>query len=127
MIIGSGPNKRGVGDGGEATGGVARRSEEGRDETGGIAEGRSEHEGASLPIDGGIVTNQPGKTQHKLEVDEVHKLKGNLLRMVAMNAYAGVVEMSDRSSRTAINEFDWNGMRVGLGLQQMLPQDGGVQ
>ena len=47
--------------------------------------------------------------------------------MLAMNAYAGVVEVSDRSSKTAINEFDWNGMRVGLRLQQMLPQEGGVQ
>ena len=44
-----------------------------------------------------------------------------------MNLDAGVVEMSDRSSGTAINEFDWNGMRVGLGLQQILPQKGGVQ
>ena len=54
---------RGVGDGGEATGGVARRSEEGRDETSGSTEVRSEHEGASLPIDGGIVTTQPREAQ----------------------------------------------------------------
>ena len=46
--------------------------------------------------------------------------------MLAMNAYAGVVEVSDRSSRISINEFDWNGVRVGLGLRQMLPQEGGV-
>ena len=74
-----------------------------------------------------VVTSQPREPQHKLEVGQVHKLKGNLLRVLSMNPDAGVVEMGDRSSRTAINEFDWNRMRVGLGLQQMLPQKGGVQ
>ena len=116
-----------MGDGGEATGGVAIRSEEGRDETGGSAEGRSEREGASLPIDGGIMTSQPRKTQHELEVGQVDKLKGNLLCVLSMNPDAGVVEVCDRSSRAAINEFDGDGLRVGLGLQQMLPQKGGVQ
>ena len=67
------------------------------------------------------MTSQPRETQHKLEVGQMNKLKGNLLRMLAMNAYVGVVEVSDRSSKTAIDEFDWNGMRVGLGLQEMLP------
>ena len=87
----------------------------------------SEREGASLPIDGGIMTSQPRKTQHELEVGQVDKLKGNLLCVLSMNLDAGVVEVCDRSSTAAINEFDGDGLRVGLELQQMLPQKGGVQ
>ena len=73
------------------------------------------------------MTNQPRKPQHKLKVGQGDKLKGNLLRMLAMNAYARVVEVSDRGTKTAIDEFDRNRMRVGLGLQQVVQQKGGVQ
>ena len=116
-----------MGDGGNAAGDRARGGKEGGNEAGGGAEGGVEHEGASLPIDAGIVARQPRKTQHQREVGEVDELKGNVLRVGAMNADAGGVEVSDGGGRAAVNEFHRDGMGVGGALQHVGGQNRGIQ
>ena len=73
-----------------------------------------------MPINAGVVTSQPRKAQHQLEVGQIDKLKGNLLSMLAMNANAGRVKMGDGGGKTAINKLNRDGVGVWYGLQKIL-------
>ena len=73
------------------------------------------------------MASEPRKTQHELEVSQGDELKGNLLRVLPMNSDAGGVEVCNRSCRTAVNEFNGDGVGMWLGLQQMVLEKGRVQ
>ena len=124
---GGGGGKWDVGDGGNAAGDRSRRGEEGGNEAGGGAQGGVESEGASLPINAGVVACQPWKTQHQRKVGEVNELEGNVLCVGAMNAYARGVEVSDGGGRAAVDEFHRDGVGVGGALQLVCGKNRGVQ
>ena len=50
-----------------------------RNNAGGRADLRREGERAGVPIDGGIVACEPGKSQDHLKVRELDDIKGNIL------------------------------------------------
>ena len=76
-----------------------------------------------MPVDAGVVADEPGEAKHQWEVRQADELKGNVFYMRAMNTDAEGVEMGDRSGRTAVDEFDRDGMRVGGGLQLICGQN----
>lgn len=56
-----------------------------------------------------------------------HQLQGNVLLMLSMDADTGGIEVGDGSSRTAVDEFHGDGVRVGYGPQVVRLQNGGIQ
>ena len=60
---------------------------------------------------------QPGKSQDHRKVGQRHQLKGNLLFVLTMDAHTGRKEVDDRGCGTAVDELNWDGVRVGLCLQ----------
>ena len=116
-----------MGDGGKPTRGGVGRGEEGRDEAGGGTEGGVEGKGAGLPVDAGVVAGQPREAQDQREVGQADELKGNLFRVGAMDANAGVVEVGDGGGRTAVNELHGDGVGVGGGLEFVCVQNRGIQ
>ena len=110
---------RNVGDGGDAAGCRTRGGKKGGNQAGGQTERRVKGEGAGLPVDAGVVADEPGEAQDQGEVRKADQLKGNVLCMGAMDSDAGWVEVGDRRGRTAINEFDRDRMGVGGGCQLM--------
>ena len=112
-----------MGDGGDATGCRTKSRKEGGNKTGGEAKGGVKGEGPRLLVDAGIVADEPGEAKHQGEVRQADELKGNVFCMRAMNADAGGVEMGDMGGRTAVDEFDRNGMGVGGGLQLICRQN----
>ena len=80
-------------------------------------EGGVECEGASLPVDAGVVVGQPWEAQYQREVSELDELQGNVLRVGAVDADAGRVEVGDRSGAAA-DELHKDGVGVRVGLQR---------
>ena len=101
-------------------GGGGRR---GGNKTGGRADLRREGERARVPIDGGVVACEPGKSQDHLKVGEPNDIKGNVLRMHAMYSETGRKVVGNERGRAAIDEFDKNGVGVGKGDQMGLEED----
>ena len=80
-----------------------------------------------LPIDGGALAGEPRETQDQREVGQRDQLEGNILPLAAMNADAGRIEVGDGGGRTAVDELNWDGAGMGLGLQIVLQKEGRVQ
>ena len=73
------------------------------------------------------MADQPWEAQDEGKVCQRHQLQGNVLLVLAMDANAGGVVVGDGSCRAAVDEFDRDGMGVGLGLKQVGCHQGGVQ
>ena len=100
------------GDGGRGGGGG---------HAGGGAKGGVKRKFTPLPIDAGFVAGEPRETQ-----DQRDQLEGNILRVAAMNADAGRIEVGDGGGRIAVDELKWDGAGMGLGLQIVLEKEGRV-
>ena len=72
-----------------------------REKVGGGAEWEGEGEGASLPVNAGVVPCQPREAQHQLEVRQPGDLKGETLRVGGMNTQAGGKIVGDRTDAGA--------------------------
>ena len=99
----------------------------GRGPTGGEAEGGVKRKLTRLPIDAGVVAGEPRETQDQREVGQRDQVEGNILRVAAMNADAGRIEVGDGGGKTAVDELNWDGAGMGLGLQIVLENEGRVQ
>ena len=95
---------------------------DGRGPTGGEAEGGVKRKLTRLPIDAG----EPRETQDQREVGQRDQLEGNTLRVAAMDADAGRIEVDDGSGRTPVDELNWDWGGMGLGLQMVLEKEGRV-
>ena len=73
------------------------------------------------PVNARVVPSQPGEAQDQLEVSQREHLKGKGFSMVAMDAKLRGEKVSDRASggTAAINEFNWDGLGKGGGVQMM--------
>ena len=80
-----------------------------RGPTGGEAKGGVKRKLTRLPIDVGVVAGEPRKTQDQREVGQRDQLEGNILRVAAMNAYGGRIEVDDGGGKTAVDELNWDG------------------
>ena len=99
---------------------------DGRRQTGGEAKGGVKRKFTRLPIDAGVVAGEPWETQDQGEVGQRDQLEGNILRVAAMNADAGKIEVGDGGGRTAVDELNWDGAGMGLGLHIVLDKEGRV-
>ena len=88
-----------------------------RGKAGGGTERGVEGQGASPPVDPGVVAGEPWEPKHQLEVGELNDLQGNVLRVGAVDADAGRVEVGDRSGAAA-DELHKDGVGVRVGLQR---------
>ena len=116
-----------MGDGRNAAGSWGGAGMKGRVQTGRGTEEGGEGDGTSLPVDGGVVTGQPREAQDEGKVSQCHQLEGDVLLMLAMDAYAGGIVVGDGSRRAAVDELDWDGVRVGERLQEVDTKKGRVQ
>ena len=82
-------------------------------------------EGASLPVNAGVVPCQPREAQHQLEVRQPGDLKGETLCVGGMNTQARGKIVGDRTGAGAatIDELQGDGVKVGNGVQVMLKED----
>ena len=60
---------------------------------------------------------QPWEAEDHREVGQRHQLEGNVLFVLTMDAHTGGKEVGDRGCGTAVDELNWDGVRVGLCLQ----------
>ena len=70
---------------------------------------------------------QPWKSQNHREVGQRHQLKGNPLLVLTMDAHTGRKEVGDRGCGSAVDELNWDRMRVGLGLQLVGGEEGRIE
>ena len=70
---------------------------------------------------------QPWESQDHREVGQRHQLEGNVLFMLTVDAHTGREEVGDGGCGTAVNELNWDGMWVGLGLQLVRGEEGRVE
>ena len=68
---------------------------DGRGQTRGEAKGGVKRKFTRLPIDARFVAGEPRETQDQREVGQRDQLEGNILRVAAMNADAGMIEVGD--------------------------------
>ena len=105
---------------------VGGGKEDGRGPTGGEAGGGVKRKLIRLPIYAGVVAGEPRETQDQREVGQRDQLEGNILRVAAMNADAGRIQVGDGGGTTAVDELNSDGARMGLGLQIVLEKEGRV-
>ena len=103
--------ERGSSENGRRRGGEGRGGERGggwwRCDASRRAKGRGKGKGTTGPVNAGVVAGQPREPEHHLEVTQPGHLKGEVLRMSAMNPDPGRDVVSDGSSRggTAVYEL----------------------
>ena len=100
---------------------------EGGDQAGGSAQLGLEGQGAGLPVDAGVVAGQPWEAEDEGEVGQRHQLQGDVLLMRAMDPDPGRKVVCDGGRRAAVDELDWDGVGVGLGLQEVDTTEGWIQ
>ena len=116
-----------MGNGRDAAGSWVGAGVEGESQTGGSAQLGLERQGAGRPVDAGVVTGQPGEAEDEGEMSQRHQLQGDVLLMLAMDPDPGREVVGDGGLRAAVDEFDRDGMGVGLGLKEVGCHQGGIQ
>ena len=71
-----------------------------RGQTGGEAKGRIKRKIARRPIDAGVVAGEPR------EVGQRDELKGNFLRVAAMDANVSRIEVGKGGGKTTVDKFN---------------------
>ena len=81
-----------------------------------------------LPVDCRVMFVEPGKAQHHRVVGQTGHIQVQGLGVVTRASDLGIVVAGDRACYgwTAIYQFDWDRLGVGLGDQVMVCEEGGV-
>ena len=73
------------------------------------------------------MAGEPRESHDQREVGQRDQLKGNLLRVAAMDANVSRIEVDNGGGKTAVDKLNWDGARVGLRLQIVFEEEGRIK